>query len=94
MWRCGWPLALALVTACSDDGVGKLTVPGDLVAAWRASHFDNRTTAASDRQNKEREFYLPCSRCGRLLTQIKADPPVEACRGRPCGRSLPPITPV
>jgi hypothetical protein len=33
MWRCGWPLALALVTACSDDGVGKLTVPGDLDGA-------------------------------------------------------------
>jgi hypothetical protein len=69
-------------------------VPGDLVAAWRASHFDNRTATASDRQNKEREFYLPCSRCGRLLTQIKAEPPVEECRGRTCGKSLPTLPPV
>ncbi|MCJ2077658.1 Hsp70 family protein [Methylobacterium sp. E-016] len=66
-------------------------VPGDLVAAWRESHFDVRTPTASGRQNKEREFYLPCSICGRLLTQIKADPPVEACRGRRCGVLLPPL---
>lgn len=78
-----------------DDG-GRLRhddlwrlVPGDIVANWRSGHFDTRGTAASERQRKERDFYLPCSRCGRFVSQINADPPVEACRGRPCGKTLP-----
>ena len=83
-----------------DDG-GRLRhddlwrlVPGDIVATWREGHFDRRGTAPSERQKKERDFYLPCSRCGRLVSQINADPPVEACRGRPCGMALPPAAPL
>jgi hypothetical protein len=73
----------------SDEELWRL-VPGDIVVTWRPSHFDNRTTAASPMQNDERAFYTPCSRCKRLLSRIRAEGPVEECRGRPCGKGMPP----
>jgi molecular chaperone DnaK len=73
----------------SDEELWRL-VPGDIVVTWRPSHFDNRTTAASPMQNDERAFYTPCSRCKRLLSRIRAEGPVEECRGRPCGNGMSP----
>lgn len=74
--------------AVGDEELWQL-VPGDIVVEWKPSHFDNRTTAASMMQNDEMAFYIPCSRCKRLLSRIRLDGPVEKCRGRPCGRNLP-----
>ncbi len=59
-------------------------VPGDLVAKWRSSYFDTRSSAASSRQLEERNFYVPCARCKRRISQIKAEGPVAGCRGA-CG---------
>jgi hypothetical protein len=72
----------------ASDGLWRV-VPGDIVAKWRPNHFDNRGGAASELQKHERNFYVPCARCGRLISQIKAEGPVEACHGRPCGATLP-----
>lgn len=65
-------------------------VPGDLIERWRPSYFDTRNNAVTQRQRKEREFYLPCARCKRRVSQIKAEGPVQGCRGS-CGfpRTMP-----
>lgn len=60
------------------DSLWKL-VPGDLLADWRSSHFDTRGDAATVRQHEERYFYVPCPRCKRLISQIKAEGPVLSC---------------
>ncbi len=65
-------------------------VPGDIVMTWQDDYFDTRSGQASPRQIEERSFYVPCSRCGRLESRIRADGPVEECRGRPCGAGLAP----
>jgi len=67
-----------------SDGEAWRYVPGDLVANWRSSYFDTRSTAATSRQLEERNFYVPCARCKRLISQIKAEGPVAGCRGA-CG---------
>lgn len=59
-------------------------VPGDLVEQWRPTFFDTRSNAATPRQREERNFYVPCARCGRRISQIKAEGPVHGCRGS-CG---------
>ncbi|OSJ19456.1 hypothetical protein BST63_15485 [Bradyrhizobium canariense] len=59
-------------------------VPGDLVAKWRSAHFDVRSSEATPRQLTERNFYIPCMRCRRHVSQIKAEGPVSECRGT-CG---------
>ena len=63
-------------------------IPGDIVTTWRSNHFDTRTSDASIRQSEERSFYIPCARCRRLISQIKAEGPVEECSGRPCGKGM------
>jgi hypothetical protein len=64
-------------------------VPGDIIGKYQSGYFDVRSTQATERQHEERDFYQPCASCGRLLTEIKAVGPVEACNGRRCGASLP-----
>lgn len=56
-------------------------LPGDLVDRWKPSYFDTRSNAASPRQLEERNFYAPCARCKRLISQIKSEGPIEGCRG-------------
>ena len=73
--------------AAGHDDLWRL-VPGDLVTNWKPDYFDVRNGVASKRQEFERIFYVPCSRCGRLETQIKAEGPVEECRGRACGKAF------
>lgn len=73
--------------AASHDDLWRL-VPGDIVGRWRPDHFDSRSSNASTQQNEERNFYVPCSRCGRRISQITAEGPVEECRGRPCGKTM------
>jgi actin-like ATPase involved in cell morphogenesis len=63
-------------------------VPGDIVATWQSGYYDTRSALPSARQVDERNFYVPCARCGRMISQIMAEGPVEACRGRPCGTNL------
>ena len=60
-------------------------VPGDIVSKWRPGHFDIRGTEASGLQEHERLFYSPCSLCGRNLSQIRAEGPVEQCKRGHCG---------
>src|SRR5262249_6963840 len=67
-------------------------VPGDIIAKWQPNHFDIRSGAASEFQKDERNFYVPCARCGRLISRIKAEGSVEACRGRKCGAHLQPLS--
>ncbi len=57
------------------------SVPGDLVALWRPHYFDTRKDIATPRQREERNFYAPCARCGRFVSQIRAQGPVDQCRG-------------
>jgi len=83
-------VALAVEGPGADDELWRV-VPGDIVTTWRPNHFDNRTSQASKRQNEERSFYVPCARCRRLISQIKAEGPVEECRGRPCGKGMAPL---
>jgi actin-like ATPase involved in cell morphogenesis len=59
-------------------------VAGDLVDTWRPNYFDIRNRIATERQLQERNFYVPCARCKRRISQIKAEGPVEGCRGS-CG---------
>ena len=59
-------------------------VPGDLVATWKSNYFDTRNRDATERQLEERNFYVPCARCKRTISQIKAEGPVDGCRGS-CG---------
>ena len=63
-------------------------VPGDIVMQWRENHFDNRSEDMSKRQQLERDFYIPCGTCKRLNSQIVAEGPIEACRGRRCGSHM------
>ena len=63
---------------CSDDELWRL-VPGDLVESWQPSYFDTRCKKATLKQMEERNFYVPCARCGRRSSQILA----EGCE--PCG---------
>lgn len=63
-------------------------VRGDIVAMWRPDHFDSRTSEASRRQTEERAFYVLCSRCRRMISQILAEGAVEESKGRTAGRDL------
>jgi len=54
-------------------------VPGDLIDHWRPSYFDTRNNAATPRQLQEKYFYMPCSRCKRTESQMKAEGPIQAC---------------
>ncbi|MDD9976900.1 MAG: Hsp70 family protein [Boseongicola sp.] len=56
-------------------------VPGDLIEQWRPSYFDTRSNSATSRQLDERNFYVPCSRCKRRISQIKAEGPIKGCKG-------------
>lgn len=68
----------------SSNGEAWRYVPGDLIARWRSSYFDTRSNAATKRQQEERNFYVPCARCKRRISQIKAEGRIEGCRGA-CG---------
>ncbi|EAS50776.1 possible chaperone protein [Aurantimonas manganoxydans SI85-9A1] len=57
-------------------------VPGDLVDRYKPNHFDTRSDTASPRQREERLFYQPCVHCGRSISVIMADGPIESCLGR------------
>jgi hypothetical protein len=48
-------------------------VPGDLAESWWPNYFDVQSTEPTPRQRSERNFYLPCSRCQRLDTEIRAE---------------------
>lgn len=80
-------VAMKRNVADSQDLLWRL-VPGDIVSRWRPSHFDNRTNAATERQNEERGFYTPCAICQRMISQIMAEGATDTCRGRRCGLEL------
>ncbi|NAZ38360.1 Hsp70 family protein [Rubellimicrobium sp. CFH 75288] len=77
----------------SNQAHGELwkCVPGDLIEQWQPSYFDTRSNAATQRQLDERNFYVPCARCRRRISQIKAEGPVNACSESPnfCGFERP-----
>ena len=66
-------------------------VPGDIVGLWRESYFDTRSKAATQRQHDERNFYVPCSRCKRNISQIEAEGSIHSCLASPsyCGFEQP-----
>ena len=60
-------------------------VPGDLVDSWKSSYFaKERNSAATEQQKDERNFYVPCSKCKRRISQVNAEGPVDGCCGN-CG---------
>lgn len=59
-------------------------VPGDLVAKWKPQYFASGRPDATSRQKEERWFYVPCSICRRMISQIVAEGPVVLC-GPQCG---------
>lgn len=66
-------------------------VPGDIIEKWRPGYFDTRSNAATPRQHEERYFYVPCPRCKRNISQMKAEGPIHACLESPnyCGFERP-----
>jgi hypothetical protein len=58
-------------------------VPGDLIARWKSNYFDTRSNLATPRQLEERNFYVPCARCKRYISQINAEGRLPAC-GKNC----------
>jgi molecular chaperone DnaK len=59
-------------------------VPGDLIERWRTVFFGPRFSEMSPMQLDERNYYLPCSRCGRTLYSIRTQGPIEICRHYRC----------
>jgi hypothetical protein len=41
------------------------SVPGDIIEEWRSHWFDTRSGDCSLRQQEERDYYRPCSLCGK-----------------------------
>jgi molecular chaperone DnaK len=68
------------------------TVPGDLIQRWRTAFLGPRFDEMSPMQLVERNYYLPCSRCGRTLYSIRTQGPNEICRQYRCseGQAGPP----
>jgi molecular chaperone DnaK len=54
-------------------------VPGDLIEQWHPSYFDRRSNSATPRQLQEKYFYMPCPRCKRTDSHMKAEGPIQAC---------------
>jgi molecular chaperone DnaK len=59
-------------------------IPGDLVYAYKPNYFDVRNGNATSRQKDEYEFYVPCNRCKRTITQINQEGFGAQCTTR-CG---------
>jgi molecular chaperone DnaK len=61
------------------DLVDWQAVPGDLIEKWRTDFLGPRPDEMSEMQFAERNYYLPCSRCGRTLYMIRTEGPNEVC---------------
>jgi actin-like ATPase involved in cell morphogenesis len=59
-------------------------VPGDLVDQWRTDFMGPQFSELSKAQLEERNYYLPCSRCGRSLYAIRTEGPNDLCRKYHC----------
>jgi hypothetical protein len=59
-------------------------VPGDLIERWRSDFLGPRFDEMSSMQIDERNYYLPCSRCGRTLYAIRTQGPNTVCRQYRC----------
>jgi molecular chaperone DnaK len=59
-------------------------VPGDLVEIWQTDFLGPNLTDFSLMQIEERNYYLPCSRCGRVLYAIMTEGPNEICEQYKC----------
>ncbi len=59
-------------------------VPGDLVEIWQTDFLGPRFSELSKTQLEERNYYLPCSRCGRTLYAIRTEGPNEVCEQFQC----------
>jgi actin-like ATPase involved in cell morphogenesis len=62
-------------------------VPGDLVERWTTDFIGPRFDEMSAMQIEERNYYLPCVRCGRTLYSIRAEGPNEICRQYRCSEA-------
>jgi hypothetical protein len=59
-------------------------VPGDIVKQWQTDFLGPRFHELSEMQMEERNYYLPCSRCGRMLYAIRTEGPNEVCERVRC----------
>src|SRR5262249_24604596 len=59
-------------------------VPGDIVERWTTDFFGPSYGALSPMQKDERNYYLPCVRCGRTLYAIRTEGPNEICEQFRC----------
>jgi molecular chaperone DnaK len=59
-------------------------VPGDLIEIWQTDFLGPRLSEFSQSQMEERNYYLPCSRCRRMLYAIRTDGPNEICKRSKC----------
>ena len=59
-------------------------VPGDIVEQWEQNFLDARYREPTDLQREERDYYRPCSLCGRHVGRIKLEGPVHACERNAC----------
>jgi hypothetical protein len=59
-------------------------VPGDLVEKWQTDFLGPRSSELSQAQMDERNYYLPCSRCGRMLFSIRTEGANEICKRYRC----------
>lgn len=56
------------------------TVPGDVLQQYRREHFSTLAMRATEQQQRSRNFHLPCTRCGRVLTRMRMEGRVPECR--------------
>lgn len=59
-------------------------VPGDIVEKWKPGYLDVRSREATTLQHEEKGYYIPCSRCGRQISQILEEGPAEVCKRYNC----------
>lgn len=62
-------------------------VPGDIVEKWQTAFIGPRLSELSQMQKDERDYYLPCSRCGRMLYTIRTEGPNEICEKYRCSEA-------
>jgi molecular chaperone DnaK len=75
---------VALRSNISTKGDEWRAVPRDLIRNWQPFFFDVRSEEISQLQLDERNYYLPCSRCGRTNYLIRTEGPNEICRKYQC----------
>ena len=80
-------ISLAIRTMKLSKVTSGTSFPGNISGKLASGNFDTRRSRTDQASNGKRNFYIPCARCGRLKSQIKAEGPIEGCRGY-CGAKI------